>query len=65
MLYTYLRLRNGVARWLSRDQGQTLTEYGLVIMLIALVVIVSLAFTGTQLSTLWSRVSSRVASVAA
>jgi len=65
VLYTYLRLRNGVACWLSRDQGQTLTEYGLVIMLIALVVIVSLAFTGTQLSTLWSRVSNRVASAAA
>jgi Flp pilus assembly pilin Flp len=47
------------------SEGQTLTEYALVIMLIALVVIVSLAFTGTQISTLWSQVSSRVASAAA
>jgi len=65
MLYTYLRLRNGDAAMVRGSEGQTLTEYALVIMLIALVVIVSLAFTGTQISTLWSQVSSRVASAAA
>ena len=65
MLYIYLRLRNGAAALVRGREGQTLTEYALIIMLIALVVIVSLAFTGTQLSMLWSRVSSRVASAAA
>ncbi len=65
MLYLYLRLRNGAAALVRGREGQTLTEYALVLMLIALVVIVSLAFTGTQISALWSRVSSRVGSAAA
>jgi len=65
MLYIYLRLRNGAAALVYGREGQTLTEYALIMMLIALVVIVSLAFTGTQISTLWSRVSSRVGSAAA
>jgi Flp pilus assembly pilin Flp len=64
MVYLYLRLRNGAAALVRGREGQTLTEYALIVMLIALVVIVSLAFTGTQISTLWSRVSSRVAAAA-
>jgi Flp pilus assembly pilin Flp len=65
MLYLYLRLRNGAAAMVRGREGQTLTEYALIMMLIALVVIMSLVFTGSQLSTLWSQVSSRVGSAAA
>lgn len=57
MTKLYLRVRN----WFDRDEGQDLAEYALLIGLIALVVILAVTFLGGQLSSLFSRIGSRVA----
>ena len=58
MLNLYLRVRN----WFHREEGQDLAEYALLIGLIALVVILAVTFLGGQLSALFSRIGSHVAS---
>jgi len=46
---------------ISRDEdGQGLVEYGLILVLIAIVAIVALIFIGTQLSTTLSSIGSSV-----
>jgi pilus assembly protein Flp/PilA len=45
---------------LRDDAGQTMAEYGLLIALIALVVIVAATVLGTNLSTLFSKVAQTV-----
>jgi pilus assembly protein Flp/PilA len=40
------------------EQGQGLVEYGLILVLIALVVFIVLGLLGTQISTLFSKVTS-------
>ncbi|MFQ5967459.1 MAG: Flp family type IVb pilin [Acidimicrobiia bacterium] len=45
-------------RFFNQDSGANLIEYGLLILLIAIVALVAVAFAGEQNSTLWSEVAS-------
>jgi pilus assembly protein Flp/PilA len=49
-------LLTGLARSKSNDQGQTMAEYGLLLALIALGVIVAATALGGQISTLFTSV---------
>ena len=44
--------------YLPREEGQGLVEYALILVLIAIVVIVILTALGTQVSTVFSRITS-------
>jgi len=44
--------------YLAREEGQGLVEYGLVLVLIAVVVVAILAVFGGQVSTMFSQVTS-------
>ena len=44
--------------YLPREEGQGLVEYALILVLIAIVVIVILGVLGTQVSTIFSDISS-------
>jgi pilus assembly protein Flp/PilA len=44
--------------YLPREEGQGLVEYALILVLIAVVVIVILTLLGTQVSNIFSRISS-------
>ena len=44
----------------SDDEGQGLTEYALILVLIALVAIIALIFMGTQVSTMLDKVGQSV-----
>jgi len=50
----YLRLRNGAA---TRDEGQALAEYGLLLGLIAVVVIAAVTLLGGQIDTILGAVT--------
>ena len=56
------------AHWISRindhlaEQGQDLTEYAFLVALIAIIVVVAIAFFGTQVSSFFSILGSSVAS---
>ncbi len=56
MLYLYLRAMN----WLQerREKGQTLVEYALIIVLIAVLLIVALTVLKNTISQAFSRISS-------
>jgi len=45
---------------LNSDRGATAVEYGLMVALIAIVIIVAVAFLGTNLSTLFNKVANSV-----
>lgn len=45
-------------RYLPREEGQGLTEYGLVLVLIAVIVVVILRLLGTQVSDMFSQITS-------
>ena len=51
-------------RWLTKlhktDHGASLIEYGLLVVLIALVAILAVTFAGDQTSTLYSEIASAV-----
>jgi pilus assembly protein Flp/PilA len=47
-----------------KEKGQGMVEYALIIVLIAIVVIVILTLLGTQISTVFSRISSALGSTA-
>jgi len=44
--------------YLPREEGQGLVEYALILVLIAIVVIIILGILGTQVSTIFSQISS-------
>ncbi|HQE93095.1 MAG TPA: Flp family type IVb pilin [Anaerolineae bacterium] len=44
--------------YLPREEGQGLVEYALILVLIAIVVIVVLSLLGTQISTIFSQITS-------
>jgi pilus assembly protein Flp/PilA len=44
----------------SEDKGATAVEYGLMVSLIAIVIIVAVALVGTNLSTLFNTVATKV-----
>ena len=56
-----LELYVGFQTWLAEQEGQDLAEYALLIGLIALVVLLAVTVLGTNLSTLFSNIASRVA----
>ena len=45
---------------LSNEEGQTMGEYGLIIALVAVVIIVSIALLGTNLSHLWVQLADAI-----
>jgi pilus assembly protein Flp/PilA len=48
------------AQVISREQGATAVEYGLMVALIAIVIIVAVALLGTNLSTLFNNAATSV-----
>lgn len=46
--------------WLPREEGQGLAEYGLILVLIAVVVIAVVAILGDQVSAFFSQVTSAI-----
>ena len=46
--------------WLYREEGQTMTEYGVLLALIAIVVIVALIVLGPKIANLFSYVGSQL-----
>ena len=57
MLYQYLLLR---AR-LQEEEGQDIIEYVLIAGLVALVAVVAITATGTNVNALWTAISAKVA----
>lgn len=53
----YLRIRN----WLEEDDGQGMVEYGLIIVLVAIVVVTALTAVGTQVSTVFNNIVTQLA----
>lgn len=47
-------------KWLVREEGQGLVEYGLIIFLVAIVVIAILVLLGPQIGSIFSNVSSSI-----
>jgi pilus assembly protein Flp/PilA len=60
MLNVYLRIRNYVEGLLREEEGQTLTEYALILVLIAIAAILAMVFLGDQISTIFSQIGSRL-----
>lgn len=57
MSYLLTALRGQFARWRRDERGQALTEYGLILALIAIVVIAALAAIGDNLKTLFENIA--------
>jgi Flp pilus assembly pilin Flp len=51
-----------LARWQAKEEGQDLTEYALLVALIAIIVVVAVLFFGTNVSTFFSRIGATVQS---
>jgi Flp pilus assembly pilin Flp len=49
-----------VRKWASRQEGQALIEYALIISLVAVVAIAGLSLTGTNIKSLLNRVAGEV-----
>ncbi len=49
-------LRRAISRWTGTEDGQTLVEYGLLLALIAIIVIVALIFLGPIVSQIFQNV---------
>jgi pilus assembly protein Flp/PilA len=47
-------------RLLDNEKGQTMAEYGLIIALVAVVVIVAITLLGTNLSQLWTELADAI-----
>jgi len=45
---------------LSNEKGQTMGEYGLIIALVAVVIIVAITLLGTNLSQLWEELADAI-----
>ena len=61
MVHLYLYLRN---RLETREEGQGLAEYALLLGLIAVVVIAAVTLLGTQINTVLGRITTALAPVA-
>ncbi len=53
-----VRLISGLTR---REEGQTLTEYGLLLFFIAVVAILAVTFLGREISTIFSNIGTSLA----
>jgi pilus assembly protein Flp/PilA len=60
MLKHVVSLTNLAARLRAEDRGVTSVEYGLMVALIAVVIIVAVALLGTNLSTLFNNVAGQI-----
>jgi pilus assembly protein Flp/PilA len=60
MLKHFVSLTSRVASLRSEDRGVTSVEYGLMVALIAVVIIVAVALLGTNLSTLFNNVANAI-----
>ncbi|MGI6379397.1 MAG: Flp family type IVb pilin [Anaerolineae bacterium] len=58
MLNVYLRIRNYIEDLLQKEEGQTLTEYALILVLIAIAVIVILEVLGGRIDAIFNQVVS-------
>lgn len=59
MMYLYVYLSN-VLRDLKEEAGQGMAEYGLILALVALAVIVALTAVGTQLNTKFAEIVTKL-----
>ena len=53
-------LLGGFSLSLEREEGQTLVEYALILVLIAVVVTVALAFLGTQINSIFTTIGNKL-----
>jgi pilus assembly protein Flp/PilA len=60
MLKLFINLKSAVERLLEEDEGQGLTEYALILALIAIVAIVALEFLGGKVSDVLETVGSSI-----
>jgi pilus assembly protein Flp/PilA len=60
MLNVYLRIRNYIEDLLRKEEGQTLTEYALILVLIAIVVIVAITALGEQISNVFEDITAEL-----
>lgn len=56
----FLRLYTHIFFTLRSETGQTLVEYGLLLVLVAIVVILMLKGTGQQINSTWSMINSGI-----
>ncbi len=61
MLKLYVAMQTYVTGVLNRDRGATAVEYGLLVALIALVIIVGVTLLGKNLNTLFNNAANKVA----
>jgi pilus assembly protein Flp/PilA len=61
MLYLYLAINQKIRELLSREEGQDLAEYALLIGLIALAVVLAVTFLGSQIDATFSRIGNIIA----
>jgi pilus assembly protein Flp/PilA len=57
--YALIMVQNFVAT-LKRDEGQGMAEYGLILALVAVAVVLAFTFLGTQISTLIANVGDQL-----
>jgi pilus assembly protein Flp/PilA len=57
-------MRNLVTRFLENESGVTAIEYGLIAALISIVIITAAAAVGTQLSAVFTHISTKLAAAA-
>ncbi|MEW6274864.1 MAG: Flp family type IVb pilin [Bacillota bacterium] len=57
-------MRNLLARLLREESGQGMAEYGLILALVAIAVIAILGTMGTNLNTIFTRISDRLGQAA-
>ena len=51
------KLKNGISRFISNDEGAALAEYGIIIAFIAIVAIVAVTFFGGRISGKFSQLA--------
>lgn len=56
MLELYLRLRNA----LEAEEGQTLTEYALILVLVSIVVVAALGLLGGRINTVFQNITGQL-----
>jgi len=65
MTRRFVALRIRVRQFMDRDHGATAVEYGLMVALIAAAIVVTVTALGTQLNTLFTYITGKIAPPAA
>ncbi len=63
MLNVYLRIRNYIEDLLRGEEGQTLVEYALILVLVAVAVIVILGVLGNQINEVFTSIVNQLQGV--